>query len=538
MARVKQEKSYTNFRGGFITEATPLAFPENTCRDINNCDIQLDGSVRRRLGFNIETGGGPLNPVFGLGAVAPQDSWAVTKHPWKAVAGRASLNFMVFQVGHYLIVRDWDADVVSSVGAIGSKVTGATEFTIPAAFHFLPTSLTPEREATPLSSASGFGRLWFTSPIHKPFYMEMDELGQLSLNELYTEEYGPTVRLAMRDFAGIEEPLRSDERPTTLSDEHLYNLFNQGWRRDYMTEVRSNRGTYPSNAEQWHAARQTSPDGIDVGLLSNIEFGNSLSPRGHTVLDVLRPDRRYGSERSVFTIPGLGTQYNDVALTSFSAVGFANGRLWLAGEINPKRPNGIYFSKILTKAQDAAVFMQVGDPCAEFFADILATDGGVIYIPEADTIERLEPYGAGILAFAHNGVWFIYGQERGFTADNYSVEKISSTGILGPRTVVRTDDSVFYWADNNIRTVAMPDRGVVPVVVDVSQDKIYTYYGLIPREARVTADACFDNVSKRVFWSWRQADSYSYPQYQSFFNRVLVLDTRTGAYSKYDFRLD
>ena len=60
MAAVKQEKNYTSFLGGFVTEATPLAFPENTCRDINNCDINLDGSVRRRLGFNVEAGGQTL----------------------------------------------------------------------------------------------------------------------------------------------------------------------------------------------------------------------------------------------------------------------------------------------------------------------------------------------------------------------------------------------------------------------------------------------------------------------------------------------
>lgn len=558
MPRAKQEKAYSTFTAGFITEATPLAYPEGSCRDINNCDIELNGSVRRRLGLDLEkngtsfyslffvdtflTGSGGPDSLVDPGTTVPQANLAITVHPWKAPGGKAELNFVVFQIGNTLIVRNWDAETVSSPAAIEQHVIGSYVFnfadgSIPGS-GFVYNTTKSVCAQTPLQGNAGFGKLWLTSSATVPFYMDYDpETRELSIARNETTEFGANVKLAIRDFNGIDDGFLMEYQPTPgeMTDEHWYNLFNQGWPYNHIVNFLATASRYPANNMQWFQAKQLDGDGIDVGVLLNEPFGNTRAPRGHVVLDALRTNREQALSFGWLT---LTPDTNEIAQRGFTTCAFFAGRVWYAGDENRKRPNGIYFSRILREVRDAAVFCQEGDPTSEDYAELLATDGGVIYLPEADHIDKLEPYGAGILVFARNGVWFIYGKDQGFTADSYSVEKVSSTGILAPGSVIRTDTSVAFWAENSIHVVALPERGVVPAVADVGQDKIFTYYGLIAPEARANATACFDSISKKVFWSWLDAPSYSYPTYQSYANRMLVLDTRTGAFSKYDFASD
>ncbi len=86
MARAAKDKAYRTFVNGFITEATGLTFPENSCRDIDNCDIELKGTLRRRLGLNEEAGGYTLGAGLLVDQVADEDG----SGPFSIVAPRGT----------------------------------------------------------------------------------------------------------------------------------------------------------------------------------------------------------------------------------------------------------------------------------------------------------------------------------------------------------------------------------------------------------------------------------------------------------------
>lgn len=590
MPRGQQDKAYTTFVNGFITEATGLNFPENACRDIDNCDIELKGVVRRRLGLNEEPGGYKMaaglynssvssgNRLSGIYSELPgtetcqQAELSVTAHPWRAPADDPALNFIVFQVGNQLIVRNWDGEAVSAPASI----TNHTDDTIipldDIAFGEVYGTSHIYAAKLPLQSAPGFGRLWMTGEGHKPFYLEFDRDARTITKYPvgYESVSAPYGRISIRDFNGVDDGLKVDEKPTTLSLEHRYNLLNQGWTEARIGAFFGTTGEYPSNAQQWILGKNDVDD-FAPGLLNKQEFGNSPAPKGRNVLDALQGKKELGAHagqdgaynwqlyRFCRTYQGgdhgldfvcasqqppgldsvsLTTLVAETAATSFRAVAFFAQRVWFAGETNSKRPGGVYFSKTLAKPGDAGLFMQENDPTSEHFSDLLATDGGVIYLPEANTIERLVPLGTGMLAMARNGIWFIYGSDTGFTATSYTIEKISDTGVISGKAVAVADDKVFFFAENGIQTLALPETGLVPKILDISNNKVYTYYAGIDRAARTQAQAGYDTVSKKVFWSFLSSASYNYPTNQSLYNRMLILDTRTGAFSKYSFTID
>lgn len=575
MPRNAAKKTNKDFRAGFVTEATGLTYPENSLQDVDNCDIEVQGVVRRRLGLDQES-----NAYYVAAGQLSRDDIAVTWHIWDGPGNNPDLRFLVVQVGNYLEVLDYTATPISSVPAIDSVVAGSRAFDISSAGvfdftqkGFVNGSSVAERdmagEQTRLSSASGAGKLWFTSSAVVPFYLayvpatkliEVRAVGQ-GVEET-TTPYDPKMRI--RDFNGIEDGLELSERPLVLSDEHAYNLRNQSWRikmrvaeDEDTTDVEDtlddtiDSGAYPSNWDILWSTRQTAGAEwymvgvLDPGNLLEQDPANAQAPRGHFFLDVLSGTRDNKAHQHVSDEPptdaaliDFNGKYDENSRSGFRACAFFSGRFWLSGDETSKRPNGIYFSQILRSPEDSGKFYQRQDPTSENFTDLLATDGGVIYLPEAHNIQSLVPYGPGLCVFAQNGVWFIYGGEGGFTATNFAVEKISNTGTISKESIVRTDKIILYWSENSIYAVALPDRGIVPVVQDIASNTIFSFYNGISRAARARSTGCFDHISKKVFWCYLDQDSYSYPSQQSAYNKMLILDERSGAFTKYSFAID
>lgn len=524
MARASVDKAYRSFINGLVTEATGLTYPENSARDIDNCDIELDGQVRRRLGLGPEDDAIHLfqgSPVFA--------SSAYGIHYWPRPGGEEDLNFVVFQVGSKLLIRNWDAEHVSDLTEITPHIAAAADYNMD-----LSTELTGSMSnTTVLQSSPGGGRLWFANPFGAPFYLEYDA-ATLSVS---VTELAPAVR----DFNGVDDGLAVDEEPTVLTAEHLYNLLNQGWLPGHIATYFSTTGRYPSNAQQWILGKNSTDD-FDATLLTKQYFGNSPAPRGHFPISAITGEK----SGATFTPSPLGgitspltlaDSHDEPAVNKWTTVAFYAGRVWYAGDKTPKRPNGVYFSKIISKPEDANVWHQENDPTSEHFSEVLATDGGVVYLTEASNIRKLVPFSSGILALAENGVWFISGGADGsaFTATNFSANKISSVGTTSPDSVAVTDSAIFFFGENSIYAAAVGDDGVSVGVQDVAEKKILSFYNSIDRRRREQVHGVFDAVAKKIVWSYLESDEGNYAQLQRMYNRMLILDTRTGAYTKYSF---
>jgi hypothetical protein len=578
MTRAAQDKPYLSAINGFITEATPLNFPENSLTDVSNCDIELKGSIRRRLGLNEEAGGftvgnglvaptvftagtdgGPYSIPMPTTQTVPAEQLAITVHTWPNPGGQAGLYIVVFQIGNNLLFRNWDATAVSDPnGLTGQVVTAGVRIDIPMAFSnpgFVFKATVAQCAITPLQSSPGFGRLWMSSSAVFPFYLDFDPTTKIiTANFVGYDAANPSYvhgRMDIRDFNGVPDGLAVDLEPATLSKEHEYNLINQGW--DQKTTVPGNPGTvayfqannysgnFPANNMQWFRgqdATTTPPGGFNPKIIENTSWGSTQAAKGAVVLNALIGSKDNPSHTSsiypTLTFNGL---YDEPSTTGFTTCAFYAGRVWFAGDSNTHRSNGVYFSKTLQTIRDSGVYMQVGDPTSQDNSDLLATDGGVIYIGAADRILKLLPFGAGMMVFAGNGVWFISGDGTGggFTASNYTVQQISSTGLIGPNALSANDQAVFYFSQNSIAMLTLPQQGTIPIFSDIARTKIFTFYNSIFRDARANARAVFDEISKKLFFFYLDAPSYTYPSFQTAYNACLILDTRTNAYTKYNF---
>lgn len=192
-----------NFTRGLITEATGLNFPENAATDSDNCVYTLIGDVTRRLGINKE--------ISGTSNTVSVSSSAINTYKWNNVGGDGLTEIVVEQVGGTLYFYRSSSATVSSPLSVQllSSTVNLSNFI---AFGSIDTSIECQ-------FSSGNGYLFVFHPQCDPFYC----------NYITGVITGVPISLGIRDFAGIDESIGVNVRPTSLNQEHLYNLTNQGW---------------------------------------------------------------------------------------------------------------------------------------------------------------------------------------------------------------------------------------------------------------------------------------------------------------------
>ena len=90
MPQSLNQKAVNNFVRGLVTEAAELTFPEGASVDELNCDLRRDGTRRRRLGVEYETGNV-------LSSYTLSDAEQTATGDWVNVGGNADLEFLVLQ---------------------------------------------------------------------------------------------------------------------------------------------------------------------------------------------------------------------------------------------------------------------------------------------------------------------------------------------------------------------------------------------------------------------------------------------------------
>lgn len=213
-----------NFSKGLITEASAFNFPENAATETFDCVFEQVGQVRRRLGIDIESDAEV--------AVYTDPTGVFVEFLWRAVARTGVFTFLVIQIGSSV------AFYAINEGAPLSD--GIKSFAVDLTAYLAPGAPDPSLEAA--SFASGNGRLFITHPSCNPVVVEYDE----DEDELIKEE----IVVKIRDFEGIEDGLEIDEHPETLTNEHLYNLQNQGWGLKDVRMVTPGGGAGPDSTRE------------------------------------------------------------------------------------------------------------------------------------------------------------------------------------------------------------------------------------------------------------------------------------------------
>lgn len=239
MATQVASKVYADFTGGLVTEANKLSYPDNAMSDMQNFDLNENGSVQRRPGLRFDNGAAvPLSPDIGL----PIADTAVTSFRWKAVNGDPDLNIAVVQI----------ADRLSFYYLEDNQITNRTA----SADYILEPTISPSestnspelRKRAQLQATSGGGKLYVAGPYIDPTVLTFKNPINPSVSEVGTVS-AKRINVRIRDFSivgnddedinavvsitgknkNVKFNVAGSKKQAYMSGKHAYNLANQGW---------------------------------------------------------------------------------------------------------------------------------------------------------------------------------------------------------------------------------------------------------------------------------------------------------------------
>ncbi len=526
MARTEAKVTVNNFIGGLNTDHHPLNTPQNVTVDEDNCDLDRKGSRKRRLGIDYEE-----DYEFSDNTVEEEDfetSYFKT-YEWECVANDANRNFLVVQIGNILEFYDMAFDSLSP---------NRKSFEVDLNDYLVSGAVTTSR--TGVQVASGKGALFVVGKYNEPFFIQYDPD-----TDTITETETP---LEIRDLVQQENDTSLiPARPTVLTDDRKYDLFNQGWSSmvagndsiRYGEVVNTTMNAldyyfyatdhYPPKSKPWHAGKRSPIDpgegGFEIfdptGVYDRIDAGNSLAPLGHYILNPFSKDRS--------TVSGIAGFEIETDFTRPTAVAVHSGRVFYGHK------NTIYFSQLLNDdLSNAGLCYQAADPTAEDINELIATDGGTILIPSSGETLSLIADDNSLLVYTDNGLFAINGASPGdgFSATGFSVNKITSIGISSNRSLVDVEGDPYWWSDEGIFTLQADPQKQGFQVINICTKKVQEFYDTIPKTSLIYASGAYDKVKKVVTWIF---NSESSPIHNSKYacDRCLNFDVLAGAFYPY-----
>lgn len=302
----------------------------------------------------------------------------------------------------------------------------------------------------------------------------------------------------------------------------------------YVSTFLSAASLYPSNAEQWWSYKNTSNVYQPSVTLNNIPLGSASAPKGHYLLSAFDQNRS-----GVSGISGL-TRITTTARPTNGC--WFQGRVWYTGVNSSFAASGtapfttwtesIYFSQIVNKTDDFGKCYQANDPTSEGLFDLLPTDGGVIVIQGSGAIYRLFPIQNGMLVFAANGVWFITGSQGiGFSANDYTITKISNIPSISSTSFVNVMGLPYFWNEEGIYQVSPAQQGGLEVNA-ITVGTILSFYESIPLESKKFVRASYHPIDYVIQWVYRNSNSTSTTE-KFTYDRILNYNVYNKAFYPY-----
>jgi hypothetical protein len=554
MPRVKSEKKYNTFIKGFVTEASPLTYPENASLDEDNFVLKRNGSRERRLGIDFETG--YALTATGLDATTLQGT-KQSFHKWENPGGDVTVSIGIIRVYNKLWFINLLIDPVSN-----NKLNGGSSIVIEGLAN-------ANIETAVVSNTLVIVSKDLATPV------------ALSYNPTTKLVYQGSVPIQVRDLWGVVDGLSINERPTTLSDLHEYNLQNQGWNETIQTtcgtgsntglpksffslnsiftfgvavftEIAaatrslaaaisctfSTIGRYPSNADMWALGKvadssSTNFEKFDPAVMVRSSIDNTEAARGSHVLSLFERGR---ARRTITGIPTLPLDKEEGRISTVVA---AFGRVFYSGiessitngdAKSPNLSNCILFTQVVVTPDKLGLCFQEADPTSPNISDILDTDGGVIQIPEITKIVKLIATRSSLLVFAENGVWEVFGDSQGFVATSYQSSKIGTNGCSSPKSVVETNGSIIAWTKAGIYAYTVEPTSGRYGGESISLTAIQKYYNNLSETSKNNARGFYDERENTVRWLYNDTTGYNNTSYPDRYNRELVLDLTLQAF--------
>lgn len=481
---------------------------------MENIVLNLDGSLQRRLGINLEANFQTISTSISNANI---DNVAITTFKWENAGGDPNKNIGVVQVGNEIMFFNLIQ---------GSSVSPNLLY---------QTTLPIGSTTNNFSYSVVDGILVIVNGEKNPITIEFEA------PNIFTQTQ---ITLFTRDLWGIYDEIGGVDlyqgsglqvRPAASTDSHNYNLVNQGWgvpRVDGNNETledpitaftTASGGPYPSNSDIVISTLYPDPEDTDNRTIDRFfaedlyknPLGSTKAAQGYFIIDVLErgPSRLTNFQNNKTTYPDLdiniSTIPQDITPGGPTVVGEYAGRIWYGGfsgvvtsgdDKSPRLSSYIFFSKLVNSIGDINQCYQEGDPTSKFNADIVDTDGGFIRINEAYGIKKFESLGASQMIVASNGIWRVVGgTDSGFTATNYIIEKLTSHGCESTDSIVVAEGSIFYWGEDGIYQLTTDQFGGW-TANSLSKGRIQKLFDAIDPTVRLGVKGHYDSFERKIRW--------------------------------------
>ena len=496
MAQSLSQKATNNFVKGLVTEAAELTFPDGASVDELNCDLRRDGTRRRRLGVEYETGNV-------LSSYTLSDAEQTATGSWVNVGGNADLEFLVLQKGAILYFYNKGA---------------------------LPYSNQVESNSVNLASYQQSGsagadtaKCQFTS-IKGTLVVSSPQINTIAIQYSSGTFTVTQVSFEIRDFEYQGNTSEYYTEKSSPSQNRKYDTQNAGWvgtkgSAALSTWSAANSSKHPPLTHPWYAGKDSDGD-FSATEWDRIYGGTTLTGNGHYILDFFTKDRATASGLSGLTKP------TDTEASRFRCAESFSGRVFYAGIDSAENAGTILFSKVVETVDDLGICHQQNDPTAEYLSDLYATDGGELRIPDAVKIQRLYAYQNSLFVFAENGVWQISGVDGVFRATEFSVNRVTRVGMLQPQTFVEAEGVRFWWSRFGIHTLTTDPVSGQGTEQNLTIPTVQTFWDAIDADAKLKVTAVYDAINKRIYWGYPDKDE----TVASKLNNFLILDVPLQAF--------
>ena len=521
---VGNEKLYRGFTKGLITEASPLTFPENASLDERNFVLNRNGSRSRRLGLDYE--GGYTLTATGFSSAAIQTGKQAF-YKWDTPGGDTTVAIGVIRI----LDKLWFIDLLTNAPST-NLLNGGSSITL---------------------SGLGTGEIE-TATINNKLIIVSEDLTYpvlLAYNSTTDVVTQSNITVEVRDIWGVDDGLLVNNRPSTLSNAHKYNLRNQGWSPTVQTSTGADAidrtftqlTVYPSNADTWITGKITNPSSgdfekYDGDTLERNSTSNYQVAKGSYVLDAFNR----GTERvSNSGISGLPLDQEQGA---FSTVASYAGRIFYSGvnssitsgdSRSPNYSGYVFFTTVVTGDDKLGICYQEADPTDANINDLVTLDGGTIQIPEATQIVKIVSSQASLLVFADNGVWEVYGDTGGFIATSFQTSKVSTNGVKNAKSIVNVNGNFVYWSKAGIYLLTPDAASGRFTAKSISLTTIQSLFLDIPTVGKNYCKGFYDEKENRVRWLYNDSDTYTTANYINKYNKELVLDLTLQAFYLNEF---
>lgn len=209
---------------------------------------------------------------------------------------------------------------------------------------------------------------------------------------------------------------------------------------------------------------------------------------------------------------------------------FFAGRMFYAGIQDDIWGDQIFFSKILRDTKDAGRCYQNNDPTDPELNYLVSDDGGTIQIPQVGDVKALASWSDALLVFATHGVWAVRGDRGGFSADGFSVAKLSDVPSYSENGVTVTDGGVMFTSPRGLYFITLNKYGEMQVQ-SVSERTIQTLWDDLEDSQKSKAQFYYDDYNREVHLLYSDFDVDRPTEY----NVDLIYDMELGAFFKYRF---